>query len=83
MFYSLVILNGILPAVYLKHVFLLVHVVYSLFGAHIDEAILGSAKACRLKLVIEVENLYGLRSCTFNLHQMVHLADGVRNCGPL
>jgi hypothetical protein len=83
MFYSLVILNGILPAVYLNHFFLLVHGVYSLFSVQIDEAILGSAKSCLVKFVIEMENLYGLRSCTFNVHQMVHLADGVRNCGPL
>ena len=57
--------------------------VHSLFSEQIDEATLDSAKACLLKFVIEMENLYGLRSCTFNVHQMVHLADGVRNCGPL
>ena len=83
MFYSLVILNGILPVIYLKHFFLLVHGVYSFFSVEIDEAILDSAKACLLKFVIEMENLYGLKSCTFNVHQMIHLADGVRNCGPL
>lgn len=83
MFYSLIILNGILPVVYLKHFFLLVYGVYNLFGVQIDEETLSSAKVCLQKFVTDMENLYGLRSCTFNLHQMVHLADGVRNCGPL
>ena len=78
-FYSLVVLNGILPVLYLKHFFLLVYGVHSLFSEQIHkEATLDSAKACLLKFVIEMENLYGLRSCTFNVHQMVHLADGVR-----
>ena len=30
-----------------------------------------------------MEELYGLPSCTFNVHQLIHLADGVKSCGPL
>jgi hypothetical protein len=35
------------------------------------------------KCVMQMEGLYGLSSCTFNVHQLTHLANGVRNCGPL
>ena len=36
-----------------------------------------------LKFVCGIEGLYGLRACTFNVHQLTHLSQGVRNCGPL
>ena len=41
------------------------------------------AESCLKKFVWQMEVLYGLSSCTFNVHQMTHLANGVRNCGPL
>ena len=41
------------------------------------------AHACLMKFVRDVEDLYGLSSCTFNVHLMTHLVDGVKSCGPL
>lgn len=82
-FYSLVVLSGILPSKYLKHFFLFVYGVYCLLGDSITEAAINSAEVCLTKFVIQVEELYGLKCCTFNVHQLIHLADSVRNCGPL
>lgn len=56
--------------------------VYSLLGDSITEAIT-SAEVCLAKFVIQVEELYGLKCCSFNVHQLVHLAHSVRHCGPL
>ena len=82
-FYSLVILRGILPSTHLKHFFLFVYGVYSLLGDSITEDAINSAEACLTKFVIKVEELYGLKYCTFNVHQLIHLAQSVRDCGPL
>ena len=83
MLYGLVVLNGLLPNVYMRHFFLLVQGVYFLLGDKIDVCMLSSAKKCLTKFTRKMNSLYGLSSCTFNVHQMVHLADGVRHCGPL
>lgn len=81
--YGLVVLNGLLPRAYLEHFFLLVHGVYTLLGDRITDDMLSHAKACLEKFATDMETLYGLTSCTFNVHLMTHLADGVKNCGPL
>jgi hypothetical protein len=83
MLYSLVVLHGLLPRAYLKHFFLLVHGVYTLLRDNITNDMLLHAQACLVKFAKDMEILYGLRSCTFNVHQMTHLADGVKSCGPL
>ena len=77
--YGLVILKGLLPHVYLQHFFR----VYTLLGDKITSDNLLHAKACLIKFVTDMESLYGLTACTFNVHQLTHLADGVRYCGPL
>ena len=82
-FYSLVVLRDILPPVFLKHLFLFVYGVYSLLGDSIDESTINSAEACLTKFVIQVEELYGLKCCSFNVHQLIHLAQSVKDCGPL
>ena len=84
-FYSLVVhvLHGILPLQYLKHFFLFVYGIYNLLGGSINNDAINYAEICLTKFVIQTEVLYGLKSCTFNVHQLVHLADSVRNCGPL
>ena len=82
-FYSLVIVRGILHLTYLKHFFLFVYGVYSLLDDSITEDAINSAEASLTKFVIDVEELYGLTYCTFNVHQLIHLALSVRDCGPL
>ena len=79
----MVVLHDILPQQYLKHFFLFVYEIYCLLGNSISYDAITSAEVCLIKFVIQTEDLYGLNSCTFNVHQLVHLADSVRNCGPL
>lgn len=83
MFYGLVILKGILPDIYLKHFFLFVYGVYSLMGDGITQTKVDLAEACLKKFVMQMEVLYELSACKFNVHQLTHLANGVRYCGPL
>ena len=83
MLYGLVVLKGLLPRVYLQHFFLFVYGVYNLLGDKITNGMLKNSKTCLVKFVFDMERLYGLTSCTFNVHQLTHLADGVKKCGPL
>lgn len=83
MLYSLAVLQGLLPRMYLQHFFLLVYGVYTLLGDNITNDMLFHANTCLVKFVTDMEGLYGLSSCTFNVHILTHLADGVKWCGPL
>ena len=83
MLYGLVVLKGLLSIVYLQHFFLLVHGVYTLPGDKISNEMLSSAEVCLERFVTNMENLDGLKSCTFNMHQLIHLANGVKHCRPL
>ena len=82
-FYSLVILQGILPSRYLNHFFLFVYGIYTLLGDSISDDAISLAEFCLTKFVIQLEELYGLSSCKFNVHCLTHLAHSVKDCGPL
>jgi hypothetical protein len=82
-FYSLVILQGILPALYLNHFFLFVYGIYTLLGDSISDESIAISELCLTKFVIKMEELYGLSKCKFNVHCLTHLAHCVKDCGPL
>jgi hypothetical protein len=82
-FYSLVILQGILPSRYLNHFFLFVYGIYTLLGDSISDDAISLSEFCLTKFVIQLEELYGLSSCKFNVHCLTHLAQSVKDCGPL
>ena len=82
-FYSLVILQGILPSRYLNHFFLFVYGIYTLLGDSISDDAISLSEFCLTKFVIQLEELYGLSSCKFNVHCLTHLAHSVKDCGPL
>ena len=81
--YCFVVLHGILPRKFLQHFFLFVHGVYCLLGDSIKQSTINVAEVCLTRFVIQTEDLYGLKSCSFNVHQLVHLAQSVQHCGPL
>lgn len=81
--YVLLILRGILSDTYLRHFFLFVHGIFCLLGDRITSSMVELAKASMNKFVVEMEGLYGLSACKFNVHHLTHLADGVRYCSPL
>ena len=82
-FYSLVVLQGILPHPFLNHYFLFVYGIYTLLGDSISRSSICLAEVCLTKFVIKIEELYGLSSCKFNVHCLTHLAHCVKDCGPL
>ena len=83
LFHALVILQGILPTRYLNHFFLLVYGVHNLLSDTITLDMRSRAEACLAKFSIQMEQLYGLKHCTFNVHSLTHLAECVKNTGPL
>ena len=83
LFYSLIILPGILPQPYLQHLFLLVFSIYTLLQSSVTSAELDAAERALRKFVSEVRTLYGLEYMSFNVHQLLHLPQSVRNWGPI
>ena len=82
-FYSLVVLYGILPTSFLNHYFLFVYGIYTLLGDSISDTSISLSELCLTRFVIKLEELYGLSSCKFNVHCLTHLAYCVKDCGPL
>ena len=72
-FYSLIVLRGILPARYLNHFFLFVYGIYVLLGNSISNESIALSEVCLAKFVIQLEQLYGISSCKFNAHCLTHL----------
>ena len=83
LFYGLVVLKGILPARYLNHFFLYVYGIYMLLGDSIDQACINCAEVSLTKFVLQLEQLYGINHCSFNVHCLIHLSHCVKDCGPL
>ncbi|XP_034049085.1 uncharacterized protein LOC117530302 isoform X1 [Thalassophryne amazonica] len=83
LFYSLVVFQGILPAVYMKHWFLFVFGIYYLMSESVSERKVRESNACLRMFVLMTERLYGIRHCTFNVHSLIHFAQSVINIGPL
>ena len=82
-FYSLIVLQGTLPRHHLHHFFLFVYGIYTLLGDSISSSAINLSELCLTKFVIEMEDLYGLSNCKYNVHCLTHLAHCVRDCGPL
>ena len=68
LYYSLVVLQGILPARFLSHFFLFVWSLHKLLGTYITPDDLRKVKAALDLFIIQMEELYGIGSCTFNVH---------------
>ena len=58
-------------------------VVQSNLGDSVTTEEIRRANSSLVAFVIKAEKLYGLKSCTFNLHCLTHLAECVKNCGLL
>ena len=83
LYYSLIVLLGILPAKYVNHWFLLVYALHVLLQDHVSDEDIISAEAALLEFAVGVRTLYGEEFSTFNVHQLLHLCHAVRNWGPL
>ncbi|KAK9976617.1 hypothetical protein ABG768_021822 [Culter alburnus] len=83
LFYSLPILNGVLMKKYWNHLFLLVFALHILLQQQVKICEVSVAEIALKKFVIQFEMLYGIKNVSFNVHLLTHLAESVRNWGPL
>ena len=83
LYFGIPVLYGILPDEYFQHYFLLVHAVYFLLKDSISSADLSEAEKLLFMFCEKLSSLYGEQFMTLNFHQLVHLADDVRDLGPL
>ena len=83
LFYSLFIFQSMLPSKYWNHWLLLSNAVYILLGIDISTDFINKAELCLYKFVCDFKDLYGAENISFNVHLLTHLADSVRNWGPL
>ena len=82
-FYSVIVLHGILPRNYLHRFFIFVFGIYTLSGDSISSSAIDLSEVCLTKFEIQMEDLYGLTNCKYNVHCLTHLEHWVPDCGPL
>ncbi|XP_066584839.1 uncharacterized protein [Prorops nasuta] len=82
-YYSLPILEGILPQEYFNNYKLLIIATAILSFDEIALNLIDIAEDFLHKFVKDFEHLYGIRFCSINIHQALHLPDCVRKFGPL
>lgn len=81
--YSLFVFKVMLPLNYWNHWLLLANAVHILLGDNLTRDMISKAELCLYKFVGEFSELYGPENVTFNVHLLTHLAESVRNFGPL
>ena len=83
LYYSIYVLQNVLPRVYIKHWIFLVHSIFYLLQENISQQDLVSCERMLSKFVIDTVALYGVELVTYNIHQLSHLVECTRNRGPL
>ncbi|XP_062568275.1 uncharacterized protein LOC134230464 [Saccostrea cucullata] len=83
LFYSMIVLPGVLPQQYVNHFFLLVFGIYTLLQSSVTLREIDLAERALRKFVFQVQTLYGVEHMSFNVHQLLHVAQSVRNWGPI
>lgn len=83
LFYFPLLLKDKLPSKYYKHFLLLVYGTRILLQdkIHVDD--ISTAESLLSLFALNVMELYGLEKCSFNVHQLTHMARQVRLWGPL
>ncbi|XP_034944122.1 uncharacterized protein [Chelonus insularis] len=82
-FYSLICLDGILPAQYLKHLALLVSSVNIFLSKSITNEMIITADGQLIRFVTLFQEYFGERAMTYNIHLLLHMRTSVFNWGPL
>lgn len=83
LFYGLPCLASILPEKYLQHFALLADAIYILLKTEITNEEFQHASRNLEKFVIDFEKLYSKNKMLYNVHLLKHLADTVKESGPL
>ena len=82
-YYSLPVMLGLLPDEYYEHYALLCQAIYLLNSDLISSHRLKKANKLLHRFYYSFSSLYNKRYLTLNMHQLLHLADCVKNLGPL
>lgn len=82
-YYSVPILRSIMADVYFEHYLLFIYSIYILNQESVSDAMINTAAEFLKLFVSQFEDLYGRENMTANLHQILHLANNVKNFGPL
>lgn len=83
LFYGAAVLKGILPDAWYKHFMLLSEAIFLLSMEEIMQAQLVHAENLLKHFCVSFPELYGIRFQTANIHYLLHIAQDVRNLGPL
>ena len=83
LYYGMPTLYGLLPDSYFNHYILLVCAVFLLLKDKISESDVNEAEGLLTRFCALFSKLYEERFMTLNIHQLLHLSDGVRDLGPL
>ena len=83
LFYSLPLLAGYLPPLYLHHLALLVCSMHILLQPELTNGTIEAAHLMLVDFVNLLPELYGDRECTLNSHLLVHLCHYAKQWGPL
>ncbi len=83
LFYSTVILEGVLGRRFKRHWDLVVAAIHALLKDEVKTTSVDIAERQLSEFVEQMEDLYGVQHLSFNIHQLMHLSQSVRNWGPL
>ena len=83
LYYGIPVLYGLLPDNYFHHYAIFVHAVYICLKDSISLEELKKAESMLFSFCKDFSALYEERFQTLNVHQLLHLADDVRELGPL
>lgn len=83
LFYCVPCCRNVLPASYLKHFTLLSEAIFVLPQEELSSAVIAHADRLLQGFISRAAKLYGDRSMSFNVHQLMHLTQAARNFGPL
>lgn len=83
LYYAMPCLKGTLKEIYLRHFSLLAEAIFIFLTTNISEKDFKKASENLKKFVDDFESLYGKENMTYNVHLVSHIAQCVKDCGPL
>lgn len=83
LYYAVPCLKGTLKDVYLKHFALLSEAIFIFLKTSISATEFNKASKKLKVFVTQFQNLYGKENMMYNVHLLKHLAQCVKDCGPL
>lgn len=83
LYYSMPVVNGILPPDYVYHLSLIVSAMHILLGDYVQVRDIDTAESLLRSFCINLPNLYPEEVLTYNFHSLLHLCQCVRQWGPL